>query len=133
VDDLKISHVKTSVVDAIIIMLSKEFGNEAPLTINRGKIHDYLGMTLDYSNEGKVNIIMSDYIKNVLDGLPEDMDGVSPTPAANHLFEVNKDPVPLDKELAEFFHYVVAQLLFLCKRARPDNQTAISFLCTWVK
>jgi hypothetical protein len=133
VDDLKISHVKTSVVDAIISMLSKEFGNEAPLTINRGKIHDYLGMTLDYSNEGKVNIIMSDYIKNVLDGLPEDMDGVSPTPAANHLFEVNKDPVPLDKELAEFFHHVVAQLLFLCKRARPDIQTAISFLCTRVK
>jgi hypothetical protein len=45
----------------------------------------------------------------------------------------SEDPVPLNKELAEFFHHVVAQLLFLCKRARPNNQTTISFLCTRVK
>jgi hypothetical protein len=133
VDDLKISHAKPTVIDEVINMLSKEFGNEAPLTINRGKIHDYLGMTLDYSNEGKVIIIMSDYIKGILDELPEDMNGVSATPAANHLFEVNCNPSPLDTKLADFFHHVVAQLLFLCKRARPDIQTAVSFLCTRVK
>jgi Reverse transcriptase (RNA-dependent DNA polymerase) len=132
VDDLKISHVKASVVDKIISMLSKAFGNEAPLTSNRGKIHYYLGMTLDYSNEGKVNIIMSDYITNVLEGVLGDMDGVSPTPAANHLFEVNKNPAPLDKKLAKFVHHVFAQVLFLCKRTRPNIQTAISFLCTQV-
>jgi hypothetical protein len=90
-------------------------------------------MTLDFSSEGKVNIILSDCIENVLDGLPEDIDGVYPTPVANHLFYVNKDPEPLDKELAEFFHYVIAQLLFLCKRAQPDIQTAQSFECTQVK
>jgi hypothetical protein len=31
------------------------------------------------------------------------------------------------------FHHNVAKLLFLCKRARPDIQTAIAFLCTRVK
>lgn len=30
------------------------FGNEAPITVNRGKVHEYLGMTLDYSTPGKV-------------------------------------------------------------------------------
>lgn len=28
---------------------------------------------------------------------------------------------------------MVAKLLFLCKRARPDVQTAVDFLCTRVK
>ena len=31
------------------------------------------------------------------------------------------------------FHHNVAKLLFLCKRARPDIETAVAFLCTHVK
>ncbi len=70
----------------------------------------------------------------MLDKLPEDMDGEAATPAANHLFEVNdKDPVMLDEPTLVLFHHYVAKLLFLCKRARPDTQTAIAFLCARVK
>jgi hypothetical protein len=43
VDDLKISHVDPEVVSDIIKQLEGEFAKEAPLTINRGKSHDYLG------------------------------------------------------------------------------------------
>jgi hypothetical protein len=39
----------------------------------------------------------------------------------------------LDKAQADMFHHNVAKLLFLCKRARPDIQTAVAFLCTRVK
>eukprot|EP00978_Attheya_sp_CCMP212_P046091 scaffold373512_cov98-Attheya_sp.AAC.1 len=53
VDDLKISHVATVTVTSIISKLEVEFGNEAPLTIRRGKVHDYLGMTIDFSTPGK--------------------------------------------------------------------------------
>jgi hypothetical protein len=134
VDDLKISHVDPAVVSDIISLLSSEFGKESPLTINRGKVHDYLGMTIDYTQDGKVKIIMEDYIKNILVELPEDMNGESPTPAGTHLFEINgKNPSYLDDKMAMFFHHNVAKLLFLCKRARPDIQTAVSFLCTRVK
>ncbi len=56
VDDLKITHVDASVVTEVIKSVDKEFGVEAPITINRGKVHDYLGMTLDYSEEGKVSV-----------------------------------------------------------------------------
>ena len=31
------------------------------------------------------------------------------------------------------FHHNLAKLLFFCKRARPDIQTAVAFLCTRVK
>ena len=115
VDDMKISHADSRVVDDIIKMLEQEFGKEAPLTIHRGKIHDYLGMTLDFSIAGKVQISMEEYIKNMLTELPEDMEGMATTPAAEHLFKVNETPTYLDKKEAMLFHYNVVKLLFLCK------------------
>ena len=86
-------------------------------------LHNYLGMVLDYSTKGAVQITMYDYIKNMLAELPPVMDGESRTPAPLHLFEVNE----------QFFHHYVAKLLFLCKRARPDIQTAVAFLSTRVQ
>jgi hypothetical protein len=56
VDDLKISHVSEDVNTEIINRINDEFGKEAPMTITRGKVHDYLGMTLDYYKRGKVKI-----------------------------------------------------------------------------
>ena len=115
VDDMKISHADSKVVDNIISMLEQEFGKEAPLTICCGKIHDYLGMILDFSITGKVQIRMEEYIKNMLTELPADMEGMATTPAAEHLFKVNETPTYLDEKEAMFFHHNMAKLLFLCK------------------
>jgi hypothetical protein len=133
VDDLKISHVSAKVNTTVINMINTKFGKEAPITITRGLIHDYLGMTLDYSEKGKVKIKMIDYVKKMLVDLPSEMDGVAPTPAANHLFTVDEDQEKVDENKAQFFHTYVAKALFLCKRSRPDIQTAVAFLCTRVK
>ena len=133
VDDMKISHVNSKVVDNIIKTIEQEFGKEAPLTIPIGKIQNYLGMVLDFTNPGRVAIRMEDYIRNMLTELPEDMEGVATTPAAEHLFKVNDTPTFLSEEEAMFFHHNMAKLLFLCKRARPDIQTTIAFLSTCVK
>ena len=59
--------------------------------MTRGSVHDYLGMTLDYSIKGKVQIKMVDYITKMLDELPPNMDGEAAMAAPNHLFEVNED------------------------------------------
>lgn len=135
VDDLKISHEDPAVVTSIISLLDKEFGDkDAPLTVHRGKIHKYLGMTLDYSIDGKVVIIMEDYIKEMLEGLPPEMDGIAVTPATTNLFIVSdNNSTKLCEEQAIKFHHETAKLLFLCKRARPDIQTAVAFLTTRVK
>ena len=133
VDDLKISHIDPDMVTRVIQQLESTFGTEAPLTKTRGKVHDYLGMVIDYSTRGKVRFTMNDYVQNMLNELPADMDGEAATPAAEHLFTVSEDPDMLDKKTAEFFHHNVAKLLFLCKRACPDIQTAVAFLCTRVK
>ena len=133
VDDLKMSHKDPKVMDAIHEKLNAKYGKEAPLTVQRGKVHEYLGMTIDYSIPGKVQFRMDDYIKRLLEEAPEDMKGVAATPAANHLFKINKkNPSYLDNKQADFFHHMVAKLLYLCKRVRPDIMTAVAFLTTRV-
>eukprot|EP00957_Ditylum_brightwellii_P091533 6969889-Ditylum_brightwellii.AAC.1 len=76
---------------------------------------------------------MFDYISKLLTDPPEEFDGEAATPAANHLFEVNNEAEKLKEEDAELFHHLVAQLVFLCKQARPDLQTSVAFLSTCVK
>jgi hypothetical protein len=78
-------------------------------------------------------ITMLQYIRNMLEEMPEEWTGEAATPTANHLFEVNPEAKQLDEENAQTFHRIVAKLLFLCKRARPDIQTGVAFLGTRVK
>lgn len=50
----------------------------------------------------------------------------------HHLMSVNPDEILLDKEKKETFHSIVAKLLWIMKRTRPDLETSITFLCTRV-
>ena len=61
------------------------------------------------------------------------MDGGATTPSANHLFTVNQEAQILNETSAEMFDHNLVKLLFLCKQARPDNQTAVALLTTRVK
>ena len=36
----------------------------------RGKFHNYLSMTLDYTIKGEVNIDIREYVKNMIDEFP---------------------------------------------------------------
>jgi hypothetical protein len=98
-----------------------------------GTMHDYLGMTFDYSFTKEVRINMWDYLRKVIKEFPEEIMGVCATPASDLLFKVQEDGRKLSKELAEVFHHTVYQLLFAANRARHDIQMAVLFLTTWVK
>jgi hypothetical protein len=91
VDDLKVSNISANVVTDVIEMVGKEFGNHKPLTVQRGVLHDYLGMTIDLSIKGKVMITMIDFIEKMLEEIPEDMDADKQSPAREHLFKVNEE------------------------------------------
>jgi Reverse transcriptase (RNA-dependent DNA polymerase) len=132
VDDLMLTHVNQEVLEHIVSELSKKFGNEDPLSINRGDVHDYLGMTLDFSSKGKVVFRMDDYIENMLDELPDSFDGTAATPALSNLFKTRESALKLDVELTELFHSNVAKLLYLAQRARPDIMVTVAFLTTRV-
>ena len=132
VDDLKISCRNPKVIEAIIKKLDTRYGITSPLTITRGHVHDYLGMTIDYGKQDKVVFTMYDYIDEIIGTLPADMTGTAASPAGDHLFKTNDKCEKLSVEKKETFHHYTAQLLFLSKRARPDLQTAVAFLCTRV-
>ena len=71
-----------------------------------------------------------DYVEMVLTDLPKEFKGRAATPAANHLFKVNKkNPMFLDDTKRELFVKLVMQLIYLSQCAQPDLRTAISFLC----
>ena len=40
--------------------------------MKRGKVHDYLGMNLDFSEKGSIKVLMVKYVKKVLDEFPEE-------------------------------------------------------------
>jgi hypothetical protein len=45
---------------------------------------------------------------------------------------VNPECTKLNPETADYYHRIVARMLFALKRARPNLQTAVAFLCTQV-
>ena len=131
VDDLKVSHVDDKEVGKFIHQMEEAFGKETPLSVSRGKKHEYLGMSLDFGHKGEVRINMEHYIDMMLHDAPKEMDGISTTPAAAHLFKTNmKDPKLLDNERKKIFVHLVMQGLYLSQRGQPDIRTAISFLCS---
>ena len=89
---------------------------ESPLTTNRGKVLEYLGLTLDYSEKGKVKISMYEYIRKIVEESLEDMRGIAKTPASSHLFLTNLECKKLSENTAQLFHNITAKLLYLCKR-----------------
>ena len=53
-------------------------------------------------------------------------------PETNKLFKVREDDKQLSEKKGELFHSVVAELLFMMKRSRPDLDTSMDFLTTRV-
>lgn len=89
-------------------------------------------MTHDYRTEKKVKIKMSDFVADILKEFLEDSKSTATTPAANHVFTVNKSSEKLEDLRSQVFHAFTANLLFLCKRALPNIQTTVAFLMTRV-
>ena len=54
------------------------------------------------------------------------------SPATKRLFEISEDATLLDEKESELFHRIVAKLIYICKRSRPDLETVVAFLCTRV-
>ena len=51
--------------------LSRKYGDMVPLSINCGKVHEYLGMVFDFSKSGEVKITIYQYIDSVIEGVPD--------------------------------------------------------------
>ena len=106
------------------------------MTVNRGKKHKYIGMTLDYSKEGACQITMFENLKTILetfDKIYTKAKGTIKSAAPANLFTVQEDYKKLDKERSGQFHSIFAQELFTTKRDRPDTGASVLFLTTRVR
>ena len=114
--------------------MEETFGKDTPLSVSRGKTHEYLGMSLDFCSKGEVRIDMEHYIDMMLRDAPQEMDRTSNTPAVAHLFKTNlEDPKILGEEQKKIFVHLVMQGLYLSQHGQPDIRTAIAFLCSWLQ
>ena len=150
VDDCKISHESSKVIDDTIDWLRSEYESifedgSGAMKVHRGKVHKYLGMSLDFSHKGQCRVSMYDYVDGILEAFDDVVkkhnDGYlkvgkrrsKSSAAPNNLFVVNEDCEKLPDDVAASFHTIVAKVLYVTKRARPDTSLAIAFLTTRVR
>jgi hypothetical protein len=116
VDDLKVSHVDPFQITKFAAYLATIYGNE--LVVHRGKIHDYLGMDLNFAMDRIMQVLMITYTSKILTDFPEPITTSCTIPAAGHLFTIRKESEAkfLPQAQAQAFHHTVTQLLFLCKQ-----------------
>jgi hypothetical protein len=106
------------------------------LTVTRGKKHRFLGMNIEINKDKNIEIEMKDQLLEAI-SMFEEAEGSEVTeevtsPARHHLRNVNLESAQLSSKKKESFHSIVQKLLWVMKRARPDLETAIGFLCTRV-
>jgi Reverse transcriptase (RNA-dependent DNA polymerase) len=129
VDDNKISHVKPRVVSMVIKKIEEKFGK---MTVTRGNSYVFHDMSFVFNPEGTATISMKDYLVESIKESNLEVSKTVTTPAQKHLFDIDELSLRLQKEESEAFHSVVAKLLYVAIRARPDILLAVSFLCTRV-
>jgi hypothetical protein len=134
VDNLKSSHKSKLVNNKFKKWLNSMYSKHGRVTTTHGQVHNYLRMEMDYQKQGELKINMTKYVENMLNNFPVKLGkkDVAKTLAGDNLFNLGTG-AKLDTKRAEIFHTFVAKGLFLCKRARPDIQQAISVLCTQVR
>jgi hypothetical protein len=119
---LKSSHVDSKVNDNFTEWCEATYGSDdlGHVKVVRGKIHDYLAMILDFTEDGALKIDMRYYIEGMLEAFPYAIGTKKTTPWTEKLLKVQKDAKKLKEERRSIFHTFVMKAMFLCKRARPD-------------
>lgn len=87
VDDIKLSHRDHREVTKMLNMLEGKFGS---MNITRGLEHTYLGVNF-VMNDGKIELLMIDYIQDCINSFGEAINFNAVTPANKNLFEVDEN------------------------------------------
>jgi hypothetical protein len=123
VDDYKLSHCSSRANNNMIDWLHQEYESifedgSGKMTFSRGRVHKYLGMTLDYTVCGRVNISMFDYVNEIINAFDkaEPKGGSTKSSAApDDIFKVDEGCKKLPPEKAVEFHNLVAKTLYSTK------------------
>ena len=126
VDDILVMSSHKGDYLELLKKLKEKFGD---VKHDDGKDLSYLGMHIRAEGD-KVTVSMRSYIENFL--REHGVTGTATSPATATLFKNTMDK-PTSKSDRRKFHKMVAQLLYLAKRVRPDILLAVAYLSTRVK
>ena len=131
VDDILVLVDDREKIDWLHKILEDEYET---VELDKGDSFTYLGMVISKEKNGMTTVNMGGYTTNIVNDYEVfyKVKEVT-TPATQDLFHVGDENKPLNEGEAKVFHTFVARLLYLCKRARPDIQLAVLYLCTRVK
>ena len=96
----------------------------------RGKEHILLGMSIKLRNDNKIKFDIIEQIQEVIEWLGEEIEKNVYTPANNKSSIFDNNTLQLSTEQYQIFHSVVAKLLCIHQRGRPNTETTVVFLCT---
>jgi len=118
VDDLMVSCEDDFELTKFSCYLGSIYGPK--LSMHMGRKHDYLGVDMEFCEDGALEVSMFKYLKNVIEEFPEIIRGRAATPAHDKLFEIRNEAEAkkLNEEQVLAFHLTVAQLVFMSTRAR---------------
>jgi hypothetical protein len=80
-DDPMASYVVDFELTKLLCYLANIYGPK--LMMHMGNKHNYLGVDLEFQQDGQLIISMVNYLKNVIDGFPEQIVGRGATPAGS--------------------------------------------------
>ena len=87
-DDLKVSHESSFEITKFALYLEDVYDG---LTVHRGTVHNYLGMDLNFSEDGEVKVLIIKYINSILREFPEYLGEIATSPVADHMFKVSAE------------------------------------------
>lgn len=128
VDDLLITANHQEDLDKAIQILKAGFRE---VKVKQDAANGYLGMRIT-EDVDSISVDMLAYEDDCVTSFPGG-GRAAKSPAEEGLFDVSVDAQLLDGKEQKAFHTMVAKLLYLAKRSRPDLLTAVSFLASRVR
>ena len=130
--NVKIPHIHTSAINDVLQHLEEQCKKVELLKNTLGKVHDYLGIHLNFRKKFKVIVTMPKDIQIILETAPIDTDRLAETLADKHLFHVREEGDELLLQKEGIFCTIVANILFMSFWPWLNLKTSISFLMNGV-
>jgi hypothetical protein len=130
VDDILMTSTNEEEMEELLQAIKNRYGD---VKSHRGDVIEFLGMSVDMSTTGSASITMKGMEASIIeDATTERGTRKTNSPAADDIFDIDEDSPPLHNQERSEFHAMVARLLYLAKRVRPECLMAVSFLTTRV-
>ena len=130
VDDILMTSTNEEEMEEMLEAIKNRYGD---VKSHRGEVIEFLGMSMDMSTPGSASITMKGMEASIIeDATTERGTRRTNSPAADNIFDIDEDSPLLHNQERSEFHAMVARLLYLAKRVRPECLMAVSFLTTRV-